>query len=274
MKPTFKSAYTVLLMFSFQLASTLTFISQIPNNSRCSLIGISTSVGFIKEHKTMYGTEYGFDRLLTSFHSIHFVRPQKPFFGSFELYLHSYQCDLHHYETYNENYSNHGTFRSYNFKSFSYKANVQRLGLLTNLNIRLTGNSPGIQIFGLLGLGIEQTLKYSVIKDYYNEGSYSSGNFYNYNTEQLESFENISSRPMKASEKFNLKPGGRSGVFAPAIKIQKQITPLFEIALQLGTHLYLAPFPGRTPSNYMVKTSAVSLQLFYRLSKPSLDQLP
>jgi hypothetical protein len=126
-----------------------------------------------------------------------------------------------------------------------------------------------MQIFGLLGMGIEQTLKYSVIKDYYTEGTYSSGSYYNYNTEQLEKYENFSSKSIKASDKFNLKPGGLSIVFAPAIKIQKQITQLFEIGLQLGAHIYGVPFPGRIHSNFIMKTSAVSFQLFYRLSKPS-----
>jgi hypothetical protein len=232
-----------------------------------SQIGIGVGLGGLKTQTDFdSGSERSFDWNRTAFYKLQYIRPDKTFRGSAELYYQQYQVELKTYETFNEQTASHGQYQSNDYYSASFSAETQRLGLIASLNIRLIKPEREVRIYVKAGLGIEKSIKSEVHEDKYSKG---------HATYQVNYQTGVSSRtysidansPTKATEAYNMSVNANTIIFNPAIRFHWKLNENFEMCSEIGSHVYANPFPGVVDDAYLIKTKYFGLALIYNIHR-------
>jgi len=230
-----------------------------------SQIGFGFGFGGLKTQTDFdSGSERSFDWDRTAFYKLQYLRPDKTFRGSAELYYHQYQVELKTYETFNEQTANHGQYQSNDYYSASFSAETQRLGLIASLNIRLIKPVRKVRIYAKAGLGIEKSIHSEVYEDKYSKG---------HATYQVNYQTGVSSRtysvdansPTKATEAYNMSVNANTIVFNSAIRFHWKLNEKFEMSSEIGSHIYSNPFPGVVDDAYLIKTKYFGMALIYNI---------
>jgi hypothetical protein len=230
-----------------------------------SQIGLGAGFGYLKEEfNYSSSTQRAFRHDRTGFYSFQYIRPEKTFRGSAELYYQDYLIKLNGSETTNNQYSAHGSVHRYNYWVSRFSAEVKRIGLVTALNVRFTNEDRKLKLFGKLGIGLEQTIHKKVYEDY-NRSIYSSSSRNPQTGETYSSITVIPNTPVTASEAWNHKLNRTTVIFNPALRFHWKLNSKFEMCNEIGNRIYLNAYPGKIGNNFLVKTIYLGMTVLYNL---------